>query len=241
MRGTVGLLATLLGCDRIFGITKIVPEMPDATVTARDASSDASVVNAPPLIQEVTASVESALTLSVALPNAPASGDELILIGGALNGVTTVSGGGVGAWQLAAASTVSPTVQIWFGVTDGAASNVVITAATQSPIWASLGEWSGLSTVLDGSVGSGSAGGTPGVANLQVITTSSPDLMVFAVSCYGTIGSPASVWTSLDPIADIDITQHAWYLAAGAPGAHAVQVTVSTDWDAALAAFRVVP
>jgi hypothetical protein len=207
-------------------------------------SSDADA-SLPMLVQEMTAWNEGASSLSITLPSVPASQHVLVLIGGAEGGVGSVTGGGVN-WQTAAYSSASPSIHIWFGVTDG--SSAVVTLATTNVgtdrAWLDLTEWSGLAPVntLDAHANNGmGGGGITGTIDLQLSTSGAPELLVFAVSCYGVIGSEDASWTSFVPVGTGSVGQEAWHKIADVAGLQTAQTTYTSGWDAALAAFHTMP
>lgn len=234
------LVLVLFGCQRLLDLQPV--HLTDAS-RAPDAS-DAQGGDGPPsmVVQEVSASSESS-TLSVSLATRPAAGHVLIAIGGAENGVKLITGGGV-AWKLAASSIVSPTSQIWFGVTDGSSSTITL-EGNAGKIWLEVSEWRELATTntLDAGSGSGFSITTNGTQNvsLAVITQGAPDLLVFGISCYGSIGTPSGSWTALDGVSSAFVTQDAWYQLAPTAGMQAAATTCAADYDAALAAFRTMP
>lgn len=236
------LLVLLAGCQRLLDLAPVhltdASPAPDAPVV-----SDASAGDGPQsmLIQEVTAASESQ-TLSVSLATKPAATHMLIAIGGAENGVKDISGGGA-SWSLAASSIVSPTIQIWYGETDGTSGTVKVDG-NGGKIWVEVSEWRGLAPMNTFDAGSGSGaivGVGVGDVNLAVNTQGAPDLLVFGIACYGTIGTPPGSWTALDGVSSSFVTQDAWFQLQPAAGLQTAGTTYDGDYDAALAAFRTMP
>lgn len=248
------MVLLLAGCDRLFGFAPVpatdahAPRL-DAAGDARDAPSDVLTTDARPpsavLVQQRT-NQNSASGLDVTLAARPTSGDTLVLIGGASCGLSGVSGGGVPTWQRAAYSGVSPTISVYYGVSDGSFATVHLTPQCTAITWGLVTEWSGLAATntVDMHTETGMAGGptTTGFINMAVNTSSAPDLLIFGVACYGTIGPPAASWTPLSQVvAGAMITQRAWYEPAPATQQYVVDVPYTDDWDAALVAFRIGP
>lgn len=237
-------LVLLAGCQRLLDLQPV--HLTDASGAfddsrAGDGTGDA---DGPPsmLVQEVTAASESS-SLSVSLATKPEAGHVLIAIGGAENGVKEISGAGT-AWKLAASSTISPTIQIWFGETDGSSPTITL-EGNAGKIWLEVSEWRGLAPMNTFEVGDGSGAsiidGPTGNISLAVITQSAPDLVVFGVACYGAIGPPSGSWTALDGVSSSFVMQGAWYRLAPTAGTQAADAMCVEDYDAALAAFRTMP
>src|SRR5215470_10206644 len=118
-----------------------------------DTLADTAGFDAPPgapiLVQQVTAHLDHAATLSATLPAAPQAGHVLLMIGANEHDVlTSVTGGGT-TWTMAAGSQVNANEEVWFGITDGTSATVTINCATNcgaQPTWMNLSEWSGLAT-----------------------------------------------------------------------------------------------
>ncbi len=227
------LLVLLAGCDQLFGIGTYPPVAAGADARPYDAAPQ------PMVVQTQVMSNASASQLMVALGHPPMPQDVLIAIGGAQNGVTSIAGAGV-AWQLAASSVVSPTSYMWYGMTDGSTSQIELATGAAGEMWLLVTEWTQLdvSATFDAENANGLANATTGSVDLSLTTTSGPDLLVFAVSSYGTIGDPTGTWQQLPPAVAGSLVQHAWYRFSTAPGVETAQATSTSDWDATLAAFR---
>ena len=235
------LLVLLAGCQRLLDLQPV--HLTDASGAFDDGRAIEGDGPQSMLVQEVTASSESS-TLSVSLATKPAANHMLIAIGGAENGVKLIMGGGVSLWRLAASSVMSPTIQIWYGETDGSSPTITL-EGNAGKIWLEVSEWRGLAPMdpLDGGSGSGArvTGDVGGTVNLEVTTQGAPDLLVFGVACYGTIGTPTGMWTALDGVTSSFVAQDAWYQLAPTAGMQTAQTTYVEDYDAALAAFRTMP
>jgi hypothetical protein len=160
------------------------------------------------------------------------------------------TGGGVATWAMAASSFQNADIEIWYGMSDGSSSTVTITCACSSTTLGnmrlSLTEWSGLATGnLFETAGQASGTGNPGTATPGTLTTlDGPDLLVFGVSIYGTLGADVmdvDTWIPLDAITVGSEAQSQWYQLPAGPGSYTPSVTVNGDWDAAIAAFRTQP
>ena len=243
VRVFVALMFVLTGCDQVFGLARAPG---DATGDGPSATAE--------LVQQVTGSSDPATTLEATLPAPPTSGHVLVMVGAAETAVlASVSGGGVTTWKVAARSNRYQNVEIWYGVTDGSSSTVTIKCVTsctttQGPMWMSLGEWSGLATTSlfeTGNAANGTASAAlPGVANAGAITTiDAPDLLIFGVVDHGTISTQVTggQWTALEPISLGSVAQSAWYQIVSTTGQFAAETAVTSNWDAAIAAFRIAP
>jgi hypothetical protein len=246
----------LAGCDRLFGFEPVPATDArgahiDATAdgVSRDAPADVLALDAAlpgaKLVQQ-NANQNNASGLSVTLAANPTIGNMLVVIGGATCGLTGVSGGGVATWQRAAYSGVSPTISVYYGVSDGSSASVHLAPQCTTLTWGLVTEWSGLATAntIDTKTESGAAAGAMGTGfiNDAVNPTSAPDLLIFGVSCYGTIGPPAASWTQLQQVvASSTVTQRAWYEPVATAGQYVVDVGYTNDWDSALVAFRIGP
>lgn len=220
----------------------------DAAVDTRavDSTVDTPPADAPPsgprVVQQGTNHASSAASLSVTLPNLPASGDVLVMIGGdPAAALTSVSGGGA-TWTPAARSTVNANVEIWVGVTDGTSAVVTITLTnSSSSMTIAVSEWAGLraANLIDvTSTGNGVASpADPG----PITTTSAKDLLIFAVGdgAPNTFGTPGpGTWAALDGVTGV-ITQGAWWRYVTATGAFEPTVSETANtWDAAAVALR---
>ena len=230
-------LVLLAGCDRLFGVPAFQHQ--HAPV---DAASDSKA--APPMhVQEMSRGVTpSGASVSVTLATTPTPQHVLIVIGGATSGTLTLTGGGVVAWELAASSNVSATDQIWYGVTDGSSSSIMLSTTSPSPIWADLSEWSGLdaSGSFDGMDANGASGGPPssGEIMLSVMTSRAPDLLVFSAAGFGVVNNPVGTWMPFQPTMAGAVAQHAWYQITAAAGAQSIQASYTNDWDAVAGAFH---
>jgi hypothetical protein len=213
------------------------PPLPDATPV--DAAP-----TVPVLVQQITAHIDTGATVSAALPNPTQAGDVLMMIGGnPQGGLISVTGGGVASWTRLARSTANVNIEIWIGVTAGSSDSVVIAlpgANAPNTLW--LGEWSGLTTTLDGMAtgnGTTSPAHTPtlGLANAR-------ELVVFAVADGqgNAFGTPApGAWTAAMPVNSTFVNQAEWYaIVNGGAVGPAVSETAS-NWDAALVALRIAP
>lgn len=239
----------LAGCQRLFDL-RSVPDVdaPRAADAGLDASADAPH-DAPPgaaLVQHRAVGSTATTSLSITFQGQPAAGDVLVVIGGAENGVSGIMGGGVTTWQSAASSGISPTIYVWYGITDGTSQIVTLAPSSSSKAWADISEWSGLDTanLVDTQTGMGQAGGSgsSGTLDLQVTTTSAPDLLVFGVSCYGSIGAPIGTWTPLDTVgAAATVTLYTWVQVTSTAGVEHATASFTNDWDAALVAFHALP
>ena len=243
------LLLLLGGCQRLFDL-RSVPDV-DAP-RAADAGGDGSAAppdDAPPgvaLVQHRAVGSTTTSSLSITLQAQPTAGDVLVVFGGAENGISTIAGGGVTTWQSAASSGVSPTIYVWYGITDGSSRSVTMVMNSSAKAWGDVAEWSRLDTAnpFDTQTAMGMAAGSAssGTIDLQVTTTAAPDLLVFGVSCYGGVGTPAGMWTTLDTVgAAATVTLYTWYQVANTAGAEAATASFTNDWDAALVAFHALP
>ena len=227
----VAMVVLLAGCDAVLGLDHVKP------------NPDAAFLDAPPamLVQQETATT-NATTLTATLPNPPARDDMLVMIGGAEAGVSTVSGGGVANWQVAEHSGVSPSITIWYGVTDGSSATVTLKAFNTGAFWVLVTEWSNLQAIntVDASARDGRGGGATITGNIQLAmtTASAPDLVIFAAACYGPLGNPTGPWLELQTAASASAVQRSWYQLVGAPGPQSASVTYMNEWDAALVGLR---
>jgi len=245
----------LAGCDRLFGFASVPAT--DAHGSQIDAAGDGASHDAPTdalaldgrrpdaMLVQQTARENNGNGLAITLTAMPTPGNMLVVIGGATCGLIGVSGGGVTTWQQAAYSGVSPTISVYYGVTDGTSATLLLAPQCTTMTWGLVTEWSGLAPVnaLDTKTEAGQQAGPNGAGfiNDAVNTTSAPDLLIFGVACYGSIGPPAT-WTELDEVvASSTITQRAWYERAPTVGQYAVDVPYTDDWDSALVAFRIGP
>jgi hypothetical protein len=239
-------LVLLAGCQHLFdlrevhGDAQIAVDGNDAAGSA-DASGDALIGDAAGatahLIQQITNQADST-SLDVTFTTVPAAGHTLVLIGGAECGLAAVSGGAV-TWTLAAYHGSSPTVSVFYGMADGFTSSVhLVPNCTTAKIWGLVTEWTGVAGTNAADMKSENGGtGTnnAGFINMAVNTSVAPELLVFGVSCYGTIGNAAPPWTALQPVnAASTITQRAWYQVAPTQSQYTVTVQYTNEWDAVL-------
>jgi len=193
------------------------------------------------LRQQITNYADTGPSLTATLPAPPTSGRMLVMIGANVSGaLTSVTGGGT-TWTLATSSTRYANVEIWFGITDGSSATVTITLnGSSSPIWMSVSEWSGLAA-LDAAR---STFGATSPASAGAITTTGPDLLLFAVadSVPNTFGTPTpGTWTAMTGTTGM-YTQLEWYRTEMVAGTYVPTVSETAGaWDAAIAAFHIAP
>lgn len=227
----VAALVLLMGCDRVLGLSSVTP------------IADSTPTGTPSLVHQTTGQ-GSGTNLTVAFGEAVQAQDVLVLVGGSEKGLMQPTGGGVASWQLAANAFYSPDAEIWFGVTDGSSNTITVTTSVASTLWADVTEWSGVATIQafdDGmGTGSGDTAGS-GTASLTVTTSTTPDLLVFGISYYTSIGNPSGSWMPLQPTFIAGVSQHTWYQIASATGAQTVQFAYAGGFDAALAALHAGP
>jgi len=212
----------------------------DAATPPIDGSGDASTNLAP--LQEVTGTVATGGTLTLAFGTAPAVGHLLVMVGGdPQETLTSVTGGGT-SWRLAARSNEHRNVEIWYGITDGSSASVTIELANSiSPLMASVSEWQGIA-VTNALDAANAVAGTTGPASAAIVTTHAHDLIVFGAANErpNVWGMPApGAWTAMTEITS-DGSQQQWYRIvdeAGSVGPHVTQT--AAWWDAAIAAFRI--
>jgi hypothetical protein len=224
----------------------------DAAVdTASDAAIDAPIDSAPrdasmldpTLVQQGVNYADMATSLSVTLPNLPASGDVLVMIGGDPHlALDSVTGGGVMTWTRAAGSFDNANIELWYGVTNGSNATVTINCASNTlSMGLSVSEWSGLATtnVLDKA--RATSGLTSPASAGMIATANAHDLLLFGVAndSPNTFGNPApGTWLPLTPVTG-NIVQSEWYRVVNATGTYAPAVSETAHaWDAALAALR---
>jgi hypothetical protein len=207
-----------------------------------DAAPDAE--SGPSLVQGAGNASASASTLSVTFLSPPTLGHVLVLVGAAHISAIQPPTGGTRTWTRAAFSTTNPNMEIWFGVSDGAATTITIqgTAPTGLSLW--VGEWAGLATTnvldtssaMDGSTSPASAG--------PITTSSTPDLVIFGANSFlpNTFGVPTNgSWSALDTQIGGSV-QTVWFEIATMAGVIEPTVTETKhSWDAAIAAFRISP
>lgn len=197
------------------------------------------------LVQQATAYAASAPVLSATLPQLPAAGDTLVMIGANPDSsLDSVTGAGT-SWQRAARSTANANVELWYGMTDGSDATVTIalSGATASMSLEVI-EWVGLATpgMVDTQV---HLAGRTSPATAGTLATSAPDLVVFAVGDGGpnTFGIPSpGAWIALDGILEPNHQQAAWFIVAQTPDTFAPTVTETANhWDAVLVGLELAP
>jgi hypothetical protein len=245
------VLLLLAGCQNLFGLRSVptsdghaaADAARDAAMGSADAPADAIVVldaikPLPSLVQQASSSNDG-IGLDVTMQSRPNTGDTLIVVGGATCGLATISGGGVAVWQLVADSEVSPTNMLMVGVTDGSSSSLHLVPKCTTQTWGLVSEWTSLAAVpADASNHQGMVTSVAGTLDIAVTEPNAPDLLVLGVSSYGALGSPSAAWTEMDPIMAGSITQRTWYQLAAATGQHTADVSINSDYDATIAAFR---
>jgi len=192
------------------------------------------------LVQRMAADTPSGDNLSVSLPVAPAPNDVLILIGGAENGIDSGPTGAM--WKDAASSSTSPSVHVWYAVSDGTNPDVSVIAHSTSRMWLLETEWYGIATTgtVDSNDSNGKAGG-PADSGMITLSapTSVPDLVIVSITGYDQIGALPSEWTQLEPDITADaITQKTWYQVVDTPGTQSISTTFTNEWDAVMVGFR---
>lgn len=221
----VAALVLLCGCEQFLGFDQVSPPADAAPGT---------------LVQHMAADTPSGDTLTVSLPAAPEKNDVLILIGSAENSVDGVPMGA--GWQETASSLASPTIHVWYAVSDGTSSSASILSHSTGRIWLLLMDWHGISTstTVDTNAGDGKAGGATDSGTISLAaTTTAPDVVISSIACYGDIGDLAAPWIPIKPDAIADsITQRSWYQINDAPGPQSVTTTYTNEWDAVLVGFR---
>lgn len=235
-RAVVPIVAVVFlaaGCDSLLGIQHV------------DLGTDAP----PPttmLVQQQIASDADAASVTATLGRRPTSGNVLIAVGASDRFLlATPVGGGVVSWTLATGSNSYANVELWYGVTDGTDAAVTVSCLCGDTgnmrLW--VGEWAGLATdnLLEAAV-SMDGSSRPGSATVPALTTvDSDDLLIFAVSVFGSITSEASgggTWTRLDSVPVSPAVQSEWYQLVKARGSYTPTAGVNGDWDALLVAFR---
>ena len=224
----------------------------DDTSLPLDAAIDARIDAAPPadapapqptLVQQGVNAADTATSLSVTLPNLPAAGDVLVMVGGNPHAVLDgVSGGGVASWTRAVYSDTNANIEIWYGVTTGASATVTITCASNTlSMNMSVSEWSDMAAtgVLDAQ--NATSGLTSPAKSGAITTTNAHDLLVLGVSdsSPNTFGNPGpGTWTALTP-ANGYIVQSEWYRVVSSTGTYAPTVSETAHgWDGAVVALR---
>jgi hypothetical protein len=222
-------LLLLAGCDRFL-------ELAPVKVKA-DGGLDASPLM---IVQSMTNGNENAGSLEVTLGQTPATGDMLIAIVGAQNGVAATGVTGAANWQRAAFSEKSPTVYIYIGRPNNSGPVVTVTAKQAGQIWMSVVEWGAIDQANAIDTGNGTGGAGTGTLDVAITTSHAPDLVIFAVSSFGTIDDPTGtgMWTGLPPAGGSTINQRSWWQLADTAGAVDGRAGYHNDYDAALAAFR---
>jgi hypothetical protein len=238
VRGWI-VLAALAGCDRVLQL-EAVHTVDDAGMV--DSNVDGPPDAAPPakLVQAMTGGGASLGSITVVLPATPASGNMLIAIGGAENGVQSVTGSAI--WQLVVRSTVSPTEYVYVGRPSGGAA-IALTGKAPGRMWLLVTEWSGIDPLntVDAQTAGGAGSGSSGTFDLQMTTSSAPDLVVFAVAFYDTIGPLSGMWMTLPEATGDTVMQNSYFQFSETSGQIDVQARFQNDYDAALAAFRTKP
>jgi len=197
------------------------------------------------LVQQATAYAASAPVLSVTLPQVPAAGDVLVMIGANPDSsLDSVTGAGA-TWQRAARSTANANVELWYGTTDGSNDTVTIAlAGATAPMSLEVVEWLGLAPpgVLDSEV---HLAGRTSPASAGTLSTAAPDLVMFAVGDGGpnTFGIPSpGAWIALASIDEPAHEQSVWFVAAQTPDTFSPAVTETANhWDAILVGLELAP
>jgi hypothetical protein len=229
----------LAGCGFHTNVAFDGPAPPDAAIVV----DDGVVASEPMFVQQAKAEAPtSVMPLVATLPAPPHPGDLLVAIGADEHGaLTSVSGGGVVAWSLAARSLANTNIEVWYGTTDGSNSAVTVTFPTDTlPMWVVVGEWSGASA-FDGAK---SAKGQASPASAGALPVHARDLVIFGVGDQAptTFGTPEGAWTALMPATSSHTEQRVWFTTAAATGTLAPSVTLTAhEWDAAIVAFRAQP
>ena len=208
------------------------------------AVGDAPTGATPVLVDQTTNMDSAAASLTLTLPARPAGNYTLILVGGSEKGLVLPMGSQ--PWQMAVFHFASPSSYMFYAPTDGSAVTVTVMPDAGAPeIWANLSEWSGLATSgpVDDAMGNGAAGGSAisGTAALTITTQEAPELLVFAISHYGSVGDLQTPWIPLDSTTAMPVAQNAWYRIATSAGPQPTQTSYMNEWDAVLAGFRAAP
>ncbi len=197
------------------------------------------------VVQQITAYSPGAGTLSATLPQAPAAGDVLVMIGGnPHNTLAAVTGAGV-AWQRAARSTDNANIELWYGTTDGSDATVTIALPGATlPMSLEVVEWTGLASPAVLEAGTG-VSGLSSPASAGTLATTAPDLILFAVGddTPNTFGTPSpGAWIALDSILESGHQQAAWFVVAEPPETVAPAVSeTANSWDAVVVALELGP
>ena len=210
-----------------------------------DAPMADAPATAPMLVQQTTASMDRAASLSTSLSAAPTVGNVLVMIGANQHtSLTSVSGGGA-TWTKITGSIQNANIEVWYGIADGSRTPVTldcgVSGCETQPIWMHLAEWSGLATtgVVEASIASN--GVSSPVSFGSVTTHDEQVLLLFALAdgAPNTVGTPGpGTWTGLDEVAPVAVTQFAWYRVVG-PGTYSPTVTETAHgWDAAFVLLR---
>jgi len=251
----VALAGSIVACGRMGfddtagGASDLADAGPDAPAGPSDSAPDRpGSTTQPVLVQQKTGSAPNVTTLSLELGQTSA-GDLLVMIGAnTLGALTSVTGGGVTSWSMAAGSDDYSNTEIWYGVVAAAAAKprIVIKCDTTGYFRMNVTEWSGLVSsqdeVLDqASARSGSS--SPALAG-AFTTTHVAELVLLGVSDYApsSLGAPTGgAWSAMTSITvPGNYIQGSWYQVA-APGSVSPTVQTSHDWAAAIAAFQVAP
>jgi hypothetical protein len=196
------------------------------------------------LERQATMTGSQATAITATLSSTPTAGDLLVMVGASvLSELDTVTGASVD-WTRAVVAVGGDDVEIWYGVADGSDSAITISGCSAGPMWMSVSEWAGISTMdpLDTSSGSNGAGAlaSPGTTDAGAL-----DLVIVAATCDGMLGIGSDQdWSQLQgtQVASdgLTIEQAEWWTAvrSGTEVSPTISVPSSLTWDAAIAAFR---
>jgi len=219
---------------------------PDGTLPG-DAAPDAPPPSTPMLVQQAGNSANPATTVSATLPAAPTNGRVLVMVGAAQSGaLTSVTGGGA-TWTRATQSLDNTNIEIWWGVTDGSSAVVTVSRTIESsPIWLHVSEWTNLETAGTLDRATSTSGLSSPASSGSITTANARDLIIFGATAQApnTFGTPSQgPWTMLNGVVGQLDVQGEWYRVVTATGTFAPAVTYNGagDWEAGIAAFRIVP
>jgi hypothetical protein len=243
----IGLGAVImLGSCSPFG-TAIDAGARDAQATNEmDASGADAGGAAQRLVQQKSGSGSNVTFLDLTLPNAPASGDALILAvnstGTGTEYPVTVTGGGV-TWAVVSHSAVHEDHSLWAGFASGSAQATVRLSwsSSQPAAVAHLSEWAGLSA-FDASATNSAETSLVSTAASNVVQ---PGELVFATAGLHAIDvmSPSDGFMPLDAVTvvagDVKLVQaYRFSSSTGTLSTSWQQASPSDAWDTQIASFR---
>ena len=201
------------------------------------------------LVQEKATS-GFASSLGVTFQNPTAVGHVLVFVGGNNAVAVTVTGGGVtGAWTRATFSREYANIEILYGIVTSPATTVTVSGSAAGESCMDVTEWSGIDP-NQGLVPASAQFGTIGPALAPTLSTSATkSLLIFGVGTYlpnvfGTTPTgTGGTWSAMTPLDSGGyVGQGSWYQVVFAAGSYQPSVTQTNNhWDAAIAAFKILP